>query len=162
MLNESINRTAAQDLKTKRSVKCKLGFIFLHMFKKTRLFNIFQKMLHVALPVNISRKEALSEPVNWQLLLLPESILCLVSWKVSTCQRQRQNIGLPFCRTNELLFPAKRAQKWYLCFWGLLKAINGVIKWFFAEFSSRSLTLNKTNVWEWTASKTRSMQSDCV
>ena len=33
-------------------------------------------MLHVTLPASKSRREALWEPVNWQ--LLPESILCLV------------------------------------------------------------------------------------
>lgn len=113
MLNGSNNWTAVQGLKTNRSVKCRLGFIFLHMSKKTSLFflkeNVLQKKLCVALPANKLRREALSEPVNWQ--LLPESILRLVGWKFSACQKQSQNIGAPFLKTNELLFHAKKPHR---------------------------------------------------
>lgn len=59
---------AAQDIKTNRSVKCRLRFLFLHKSKKTRLVYIFQKMLHTGLPANKSRRGALSEFVAWQLL----------------------------------------------------------------------------------------------
>lgn len=53
-------------------------------------------------------------------------------------QEQRQSTRAQFFRTNYLFsFTLKRAQKWYLCFCpGLLKAINGVIKFFFAALSS--------------------------
>lgn len=118
-------------------MKCRLGFISLHVSKKTRLFYISQKALHVALsPSHYCGREALSlracepaapareHPTSGRLkgLRLPE--------------RKTKHQG-PIFRKSELLFPVKRAQRWYLCFCpGLLKAINGEIKWFFAAPSS--------------------------
>lgn len=163
MLNWSINRTAAQDLKTNRSVKCRFRFIFLHVSEKKRLFYILQKMLHTALPAHKFRREALSEAMNWQ--PLTESILHLVGWKVFACQKQRQNIRVLFFRINEHLFPMKKSTEMVpmLLSWSF-KSNNWGNKMVFCctEFSSRSLSSIKTNTWEWTASKASSIWSDCV